>query len=27
VKLEKGVYTMLCDVPGHSNMKATLTVE
>lgn len=27
VKLEKGTYTMLCDVPGHSNMKATLTVE
>ena len=27
VKLEKGTYTLLCDVPGHSNMKATLTVE
>jgi plastocyanin len=27
VALEKGVYTLLCDIPGHSNMKATLTVE
>jgi len=27
VNLEKGVYTLLCDIPGHSNMKATLTVE
>lgn len=27
VKLEAGTYTLLCDVPGHSNMKATLTVE
>lgn len=27
VKLDKGTYTVLCDVPGHSNMKATLTVE
>ena len=27
VTLEKGEYTLLCDVPGHSNMKATLTVE
>jgi plastocyanin len=27
VTLEKGVYTVLCDIPGHSNMKATLTVE
>ena len=25
--LEAGTYTLLCDVPGHSNMKATLTVE
>lgn len=27
VTLEKGTYTVLCDVPGHSNMKATLEVE
>lgn len=27
VKLDKGTYSVLCDVPGHSNMKATLTVE
>ena len=27
VDLEAGTYTLLCDVPGHSNMKATLTVE
>ncbi len=27
VKLDKGTYTMLCDVPGHSNMKAKLIVE
>ena len=27
VKLDKGTYTLLCDVPGHANMKATLTVE
>jgi len=27
VKLEAGTYSLLCDVPGHSNMKATLTVE
>ena len=27
VSLEAGTYTLLCDVPGHSNMKATLTVE
>ena len=26
VKLEAGSYTLLCDVPGHQNMKATLTV-
>lgn len=25
--LDAGTYTLLCDVPGHSNMKATLTVE
>ncbi len=27
VTLEPGEYTLLCDVPGHGNMKATLTVE
>ena len=27
VNLEKGVYTVLCDIPGHGNMNATLTVE
>ena len=27
VTLEAGTYTLICDVPGHSNMKATLTVE
>jgi len=27
VSLEAGVYTLICDVPGHSNMRATLTVE
>jgi len=27
VNLEKGTYVMLCDVPGHSNMKATLVVD
>lgn len=27
VTLEKGTYTVICDVPGHSNMKATLEVE
>lgn len=26
VALEAGEYTLLCDVPGHQNMKATLTV-
>lgn len=26
VTLETGEYTLLCDVPGHQNMKATLTV-
>ncbi len=25
--LEAGVYTLICDVPGHTNMRATLTVE
>lgn len=27
VSLDAGTYTILCDVPGHSNMRATLTVE
>jgi plastocyanin len=27
VSLEAGEYTLICDVPGHSNMRATLTVE
>ena len=27
VTLEAGTYTLICDVPGHSNMRATLTVE
>ena len=27
VTLDAGTYTLICDVPGHSNMKATLTVE
>ena len=27
VTLETGEYTLICDVPGHANMKATLTVE
>jgi len=26
IKLDAGVYQLLCDVPGHQNMKATLTV-
>ena len=26
VKLEPGTYTLICKIPGHSNMKATLTV-
>lgn len=26
ITLESGNYTLLCDVPGHQNMKATLTV-
>lgn len=25
--LEAGTYTLICDVPGHSNMRASLTVE
>lgn len=27
VTLEPGKYVLICDVPGHSNMKAALTVE
>ena len=27
VTLDAGTYTLICDVPGHSNMKATMTVE
>jgi plastocyanin len=27
ITLDSGTYTLICDVPGHSNMKATLTVE
>jgi plastocyanin len=27
ITLEAGEYTLICDVPGHSNMRATLTVE
>ena len=27
VTLDAGTYTLICDVPGHSNMKASLTVE
>jgi plastocyanin len=27
VTLDAGTYTLICDVPGHSNMKATLTVK
>jgi plastocyanin len=27
VSLEPGVYQVICDVPGHNNMRATLTVE
>lgn len=27
VTLDKGTYTLICDVPGHANMRATLTVE
>ena len=27
VSLDAGTYTLLCDVPGHGNMKATLIVE
>ena len=27
VTLDAGTYTIICDVPGHGNMKATLVVE
>ena len=27
VTLDAGTYTIICDVPGHGNMKATLTVQ
>lgn len=27
VTLDAGEYTLICDVPGHANMRATLTVE
>jgi plastocyanin len=27
VTLDAGTYTIICDVPGHGNMKAKLTVE
>jgi len=27
VSLDAGTYTLICDVPGHANMKATLVVE
>ena len=27
VTLEAGTYQVICDVPGHANMKATLTVK
>lgn len=27
VSLEPGVYSMICKIPGHSNMNATLTVD
>ena len=27
VNLDVGTYTLICDVPGHGNMKASLTVE
>lgn len=27
VTLEAGTYTLICDVPGHNKMRATLTVE
>jgi plastocyanin len=27
VTLDAGTYTLICDVPGHGNMRASLTVE
>jgi azurin len=27
VTLDAGTYQVICDVPGHGNMRATLTVE
>lgn len=27
VSLDAGTYTLICDVPGHANMKASLVVE
>lgn len=27
VTLDPGTYTIICDVPGHGNMRSTLTVE
>jgi uncharacterized cupredoxin-like copper-binding protein len=27
VTLDAGTYQVICDVPGHNNMRATLTVE
>jgi uncharacterized cupredoxin-like copper-binding protein len=27
VTLDAGTYTIICDVPGHGNMRASLTVE
>jgi plastocyanin len=27
VNLDAGTYQVICDVPGHGNMRATLTVE
>ncbi len=27
VTLDAGTYTLICDVPGHGNMRATLTVD
>ena len=27
IALDAGTYTLICDVPGHANMRATLTVK